>query len=122
MGTRTEKFHFENLSVYQKSLDYIDFVYNITEKFPKEERYGLSSQFQRASQSIALNIGEGSGGSNSEFKQFIKIARRSVRECIVCAAIARRRKYISESEENLSRNLCSEISKMLSGLLNSLSG
>ena len=120
MGSKIEKF--TDLIAWKEGHELVIFIYNITEKFPKEDRYGLSSQFQRASQSIALNIGEGSGGSNSEFKQFIKIARRSVRECIVCAAIARRRKYISESEENLSRNLCSEISKMLSGLLNSLSG
>ena len=115
-----ERFSFENLMVYKKSLAYLDFVYDVTSKFPKNEQFGLCSQFQRAAQSIALNIGEGSGGSKPEFQQFIKIARRSVRESVVCASIAQRRKYITDQEENISRNNCSEISRMLSGLLNSI--
>lgn len=115
-----EKFSFEELSVYQKTLDYIDFVYKITDKFPKEEKFGLTSQFQKAAQSIALNIGEGSAGSKAEFQQFIRISKRSIRECIVCATIAVRRRYITEEEERKSRSMCSELSKMLSGLLRSL--
>ncbi|MBU1922595.1 four helix bundle protein [Patescibacteria group bacterium] len=120
MGEKREKFNFENLSVYQKSLLYIDFVYKATAKFPNEERFGLASQFRRAVQSIALNIGEGSGGSNAEFKQFIRISRRSVRECIVCTTIAKMKRYITEEQENKSRDMCLELSKMLSGLLSSL--
>ncbi|MBU1147033.1 MAG: four helix bundle protein [Candidatus Omnitrophica bacterium] len=120
MGVKEEKFNFENLSVYQKALEYIDFVYIMAVKFPKEEKFGLTSQFQRAAQSIALNIGEGSGGSKAEFQQFIRIARRSVRECIVCTTIALRRKYITKQGENKSMSMCLELSKMLSGLLSSL--
>ena len=120
MGVKEEKFNFENLSVYQKALEYIDFVYTITVRFPKEERFGLVGQFQRAAQSIALNIGEGSGGSKAEFQQFIRIARRSIRECIVCTTIALRRKYMTREDENKSRSMCLELSKMLSGLLSSL--
>jgi four helix bundle protein len=120
MRNKEEKFDFENLTVYQKSLDYADFVYSLTDQFPKEERFGLTSQFQRAAHSICLNIGEGSGGSKAEFQQFIKIARRSVRECIVCTSIAERRKYITLSENLQSRTACSEVSRMLSGLLRSI--
>ena len=120
MGIEKEKFNFENLSVYQKALGYIDFVYTITTNFPKEERFGLAGQFQRAAQSIALNIGEGSGGSKAEFQQFIRIARRSVKECVVCTTIALRRNYIIRQDENKSRSMCLELSKMLSGLLSSL--
>ena len=109
MGVEENKFNFENLNVYQKALDYIDFVYLITAKFPKGEQFGLTSQFQRAAQSIALNIGEGSGGSNAEFKQFIRISRRSIRECIVCVAIALRRQYITQEEESRIRGMCSEL-------------
>src|SRR3990167_4661609 len=97
------KFSFENLNVYQKALDYVDFVYEITAKFPSDERFGLSSQFQRAAQSIALNIGEGSGGTKAEFQQFVRISRRSIRECIVCITIAERRKYVTKEQENKSR-------------------
>lgn len=57
-------FKFEELKVYQKSLDFIDVVYQVTIPFPQEERYGLTSQFRRASTSIALNIAEGSGSTD----------------------------------------------------------
>ena len=120
MENKKEAFHFEDLLVYQKSLDYLDFIYSITNKFPQDERFGLTAQFQRAAQSVCLNIGEGSGGTKLEFKQFIRISRRSIRECVVCTTIARRRKYISEPDEMKSRAACSQISKMLSGLLNSI--
>lgn len=114
------KFDFENLLVYQKALDYIDFVYELTSGFPKVESFRLTQNFQGAAQSVAVNIGEGSGGTSAEFKQFIRVARRSVRECVVCSAIARLRSYISQEAETESRRRCSELSKMLSGLHNSV--
>lgn len=115
-----EVFNFEKLFVYQKALDYIDSVYLMTNKFPKEEVYCLSSQFNRAANSIALNLGEGSGGTTNEFKNFIRISFRSVNECVVCTTIAKRRNYLSTDQENSSRKSLMEIAKMLSGLRNSL--
>ncbi len=116
-----ESFDFENLRVYQKALDFVDVVYKITKAFPVEEKFGLTDQIRRAAVSVALNIAEGSGGSKPEFKQFVKIARRSVRECIAILEISFRQKYMaSETKEKL-RNDCSDMSKMLNGLLKSLS-
>jgi four helix bundle protein len=71
------RFHFEDLVVYQKSLLFVDRVYEITEKFPSSERYNLVDQFRRAATLIALNIGEGSGGTNKEFNAFLRISKRS---------------------------------------------
>jgi four helix bundle protein len=90
-----EKFDFENLKVYQKALEYVDFVYKITKGFPKTEIFSLIDQLKRASISICLNIAEGSGGSKPEFNQFLKIARRSVRECIAISEISYRQNFIS---------------------------
>jgi four helix bundle protein len=115
-----EKFSFEHLLVYRKVLDYVDCVYEWAREFPKEEKFGLAGQFQRAAQSIALNIGKGSGGSKAEFRHFIKIARRSVMECIVCATLARRKDYLSEKDEAKSREMASRLSKMLSGLFKAI--
>lgn len=53
------KFKFEDLRVYQESLQLIDEIYETVQKFPREELYGLSDQLKRASVSIALNIAEG---------------------------------------------------------------
>jgi len=115
-----EKFDFENLKVYQKSLEYVDFVYKVTINFPKTEVFSLMDQFKRASTSICLNIAEGSGGSKTEFNQFLRIARRSVRECIAITEIAFRQEFIRNEIKEESRVLCSELSKMITGLSKSL--
>ena len=113
-------FDFEKLKVYQKALDYLDKVYLASRDFPKSELYGLTSQFQRASQSIALNIAEGSGGSKAQFKNYLRIARSSTRECVVCITIAKRQSYLSDNIYQEFRLLLIEISKMISGLMKSL--
>ncbi len=115
-----DRFDFEDLKVYQKSLDYVDFVYEITKKFPKEEIFSLANQFRRASVSVSLNIAEGSGGSKAEFNQFLKIARRSVRECVAVIEISYRQAFVSSEVKKQSRKFCIELSKMLSGLMKSL--
>ena len=120
MKVSDDRFDFEDLKVYQKSLDYIDFVYEITKDFPKEEIFSLANQFRRASVSICLNIAEGSGGSKAEFNQFLKISRRSVRECVAVTEISFRRNFISTEGKKRSREFCVELSRMLSGLMKSL--
>jgi four helix bundle protein len=115
-----DKFDFENLKVYQKALEYVDFVYKVTKYFPKTEILSLTDQFKRASISICLNIAEGSGGSKIEFNRFLKISRRSTRECIAIAEISYRQNFINSEMKDQSRNLCSELSKMLTGLIKSL--
>ena len=115
-----DKFDFENLKVYQKSLEYVDFVYEITKDFPKEELFSLTNQFRRASVSICLNIAEGSGGSKVEFNQYLKIARRSARECVAVTEVSYRRTFISTEGKKQSREFCVELSRMLNGLMKSL--
>lgn len=114
------RFNFESLIVYQKSLDYIDLVYELTSKFPAHELYGLTSQWRRAACSVSLNTGEGEGGTTKEFANFLRISKRSIKECVVCTTISLRRKYISGSEESESRARLVELSKMNSGLSKSL--
>ncbi len=115
------KFEFEGLLVYQKSLDFIQLVHFVTEKFPTSEKYSLAQQFIRAAHSIALNIGEGTGGTKPEFKNFLRISKRSVRECVVCMTIAGNQKYLHENDHQKLRSSCVEISKMLNGLIKSIS-
>jgi len=113
------EFNFEKLITYQKSLVYADFVYDMTEHFPPQEKYSLIDQFRRAAVSISLNLGEGSCGTKKEFINFIRISNRPLRKCVVCTTIANRRKYISEETNEKSRELLVEIAKLNSGLLNS---
>jgi len=115
-----ENFSFENLRVYQKALIFINFVYDITAKFPKVENYIIIDQFRRAAISVCLNISEGYGTSKLQFKRYLNISKGSTRECIALTTLSRLRGYIDANQEKILRNYCIELSKMLSGLMNSL--
>ncbi len=110
------KFNFEDLKVYDKALDFIDLVYATTCDFPKEEIYGLTSQFKRASTSIALNIAEGSGSTDKDFNKYLRTAYNSLKECVVCCTVAYRQKFINEEVNLKLRKKLVEISKMIAGL------
>ena len=93
------KFKFENLIIWQKAMDYGENIFLLSNQFPKEEIYNLTSQIRRAVDSIALNISEGSiGQSNPEYKRFIGFAIRSLAEVVTCLHKAQRRKYISDDD------------------------
>jgi len=114
------KFDFEDLVVYQKAIDFAEVVYRATKHMPDEERYGLKSQFQRAATGIALNIAEGTGGTKTEFKRFIRMATRSVRECVAIAEIAFRAEYFDKKQREYLREKLAELARMLAGLAKSL--
>ena len=100
-------FKFEKLIIWQKAMNYGKEIYNLSSKFPKTEVYNLTSQINRASDSIALNISEGSiVQSKPEFSRFMGYAIRSLAEAVTCLHKANRRNYLSESEFNkLYKNL-----------------
>ena len=118
--TENISFNFEKLSVYQKALNAADWVYKSTATFPKNEIYGITSQFRRAVVSIALNIAEGSARSKKEFRRFLDIAQGSVLECVALVEICKRRNFLEEPIVLRLRTAFSEISKMISGLKRSL--
>ena len=93
------KFKFEKLIIWQKAMDFGEDIDKITINFPDKEKFNLSSQIRRASDSIALNISEGAiGQSNPEQKKFTGYSIRSLAEVVTCLFKANRRNYISESE------------------------
>lgn len=113
--------NYRDLIVWQKSIDLVTTVYEITKLFPKEEVYGLTSQLRRAVISIPSNIAEGEGReSKKEFFQFLSIAYGSLREVETQILIAERIKYIDESVCNALIEKCSEIGKLINGLKKSL--
>jgi len=71
----------KKLDVWKKCIEFITNIYKMTEKFPREELYGLTSQIRRAAVSIASNIAEGAARSSAaERKRFFEIARSSLVE------------------------------------------
>jgi len=115
------KFRFEDLQVYQKSIDFGEIVNNLVKKFPREERFELSSQFKRAADSVALNIAEGSSGTDKQFYNYLGIAWHSAEECVACSTKSRLRNYIDfESDEEV-RKYVTELSKMITSLRSKIS-
>ena len=119
---KEDHFNFEDLKIYQKSLQFLDLIYETTIPYPPDERFNLTSQFRRAALSLSLNIAEETGASNKQNILYLDIAARSVKECVVCTTASYRRKYISENQQATIRKDLVEIKKMISGLSNYLKG
>lgn len=113
-------FMFENLKVYQKAMDFIEHATASTESFPRGY-YFLTDQLNRAALSIATNIAEGNGRfTKNDRKHFFVIARGSTQECIPLLELARRKKFIHQTNVEAMREDLTNIAKMLSGLINGL--
>ena len=115
-------FNFEKLDVWQEAIQFADLVYELTDNFPDEERFGLTNQMRRAAVSVSSNIAEGSSRvSRTDFARFVEIATGSLFEVVSQATIALRRKIIAQSDYNEIYATAEKQSKMLSGLRRSLS-
>jgi len=95
-------FRFENLDIWNLAIHFSNDIYRITEKFPRDELFGLSSQIKRAVVSISANIAEGSGSfSKRDFMVFLNYSIKSNMEVISELYIAKERKFISQEEFDL---------------------
>lgn len=112
---------YKDLIAWQKAMELVDMIYDITERFPSSEQFGLVSQLRRAAVSVPSNIAEGKAHySNRDFVRFLRHARGSLAEIETQVLIAQRRKFLPDSEmPKLSRHL-DELGRILSGLINSL--
>ncbi len=105
--------HFENLVIWQKSLDLVETLYKYLKLFPKDEIYGLVSQMKRSSISVPSNIAEGAGrNSKKEFLYFLSIANGSLNELKTQIILSNRLGYLNEKQVKLLMNNCNEIQKM----------
>lgn len=115
-------FRFEKLDVWHRSIEFADLIYEVTREFPTEERYGLTSQMRRAAVSISSNIAEGSGRiSDRDFARFLEFAYGSLMEVVSQSRIAQRQGLFDGDRCDEITNNAESLSRMLSGLRNSLS-
>ncbi|MBV7276452.1 four helix bundle protein [Clostridium sp. PL3] len=120
-----EKIHvkaFNTLIAYQKGLELVDMIYDITSNFPKFETYELGSQLRRASTSVIGNLAEGK--SQLYTKKEFSFYNNSLGSCgeIECwLEVCWRRKYISEQQYIDLKSRTIEIKKLLISYLNKLS-
>lgn len=90
---------FENLRIWQDAVQLSGEINELTKSFPRDEIFVLTSQIKRATDSISLNIAEGSTGqSNAEFKRFLGYSLRSGIEVVGCLYLAKTRPYINEEQ------------------------
>ncbi len=107
----------KDLDVWQKSLDFAETIYNLTENFPSDEKFGLVSQLRRAAVSVTSNIAEGAGRHSSrEFAQFLYIALASTSEIETQIILSERLGYIKSGSKDVLNDL-EVIRKLLSGLI-----
>jgi four helix bundle protein len=115
MGVQIKSFR--DLMVWQKAMDLVVLVYEITKQFPVDERYALSSQVKRAAVSVPSNIAEGYGRcSTADYIRFLQNALGSVYELQTQLELTVRLKFVRLDEVKESLALCAEIEKMLIAL------
>ena len=112
---------FRDLIAWQQAKALARQVYEVTRRFPDEERFGLVIQLRRAAVSIPSNIAEGRGrGTKKDFAHFLMQARGSLYEAETQIELANGLHYISGPDAARLLQACNELSRVLNGLINSI--
>ena len=110
-------YSFEKLSVWKESIELVKIVYKITNNFPSEEKFGLTSQLRRASVSISSNLAEGTSRSTNKDKaHFTTISFSSAMEVLNQFIISRELDFVLEKDYILVREKIEKITNMLNAL------
>src|SRR4051794_8266926 len=108
---------YHDLRVWQQAMDLVEQVYRATEKFPKHELYGLTSQLRRAAVSVPSNIAEGRGRrTDPEFLQFLFHARGSLCELETQLELSKRLQYLSTDDFDSMLKTTAGVASALAGL------
>ena len=111
------RFRFEKLTVWQSARQLCGEVYRVTQHFPKEELFGLTSQLRRAAVSITANIAEGSGrNSDRDFAHFLEMAYGSAMETAALLHVATDTGRLDAPKRDALLGLTAEVSAQLNAL------
>ncbi|MBW1835006.1 MAG: four helix bundle protein [Deltaproteobacteria bacterium] len=112
---------YRDLIVWKKSINLVTRIYNCTSSFPREEKFGITSQMRRAGTSIPANIAEGQARhGKKEFLQFLSIAQGSLAELETFLIISKNLDFLTEASLKELLTDCEEIAKLLYSLKRSL--
>jgi four helix bundle protein len=112
---------YRDLVAWQKAMKFVAEIYAVTQRFPGEERYGLTNQLRRASVSVPSNIAEGQARfSQKEFHHFLSQARGSLVEIETQLLIARDLKYLQPAKADNMLAIADELGRILNGLIASI--
>jgi len=111
----------KQLQVWQKAIALCEAIYQVTHRFPDDERFGLTTQMRRAAVSIPSNLAEGYGrGTRRDYRQFVRIARGSAFEVETQILVAQRLGFLTDDAANVLVSQVREVLRMLNGLIRSL--
>ena len=112
---------FRDLIVWQRAMQLTVSIYRLTQGFPREEMYGLTSQIRRSAVSVPSNIAEGHGRLNTgEYRQFLSIARGSNFELQTQLEIARALEFGNSKLLDEAEGYSHEVGKMIYAILESI--
>jgi four helix bundle protein len=108
----------KKLDLWRAAMELAVTIYQVTDSFPREERYGLTDQVRRASSSVPSNIAEGAGRqTRKEFINYLHIAQGSLSELDTHLELARRLGYLGQDSWTALDEKVERIDKMLSDLI-----
>ena len=114
--------NYRDLLVWQRSIEFVAEVYQVSALFPAEERFGLTSQLRRAAISVSANIAEGSGRATSpDLLNFLSHSRGSLKEAESLLYVAQGLDFTTEAGCSRALALGDEVSRMLAALRTSIS-
>ncbi len=114
------RFDFEDLKVYQKSLDFIDKIFKVYKSLDSEYKYSIGSNLVRAGLSIANNLAEGNGKRSKKEKiRYFDTSSDSTRECVSVFNVLKRQNMIDKQVCLELRIDAREITSMIKGLTDS---
>ena len=109
---------FDKLLVWQRAHLLVLKIYEVTNNFPKEEIWGLTSQIRRAAVSVPSNIVEGKArGSRKDFKRFLLVARGSLEEVKYQSLLAKELKYMNEEQYEEITVMIEDVGRLLGGMI-----
>jgi four helix bundle protein len=112
---------FRDLRVWRAGMDLVEQVYKLTQAFPREEAYGLTSQMRRAAVSVPSNIAEGHTREHTkEYLHHVSMAQASLAELQTQIEIAGRLNYLSAEAINQTLEQAASLSRQLYALRNGL--
>ena len=112
---------YKDLQVWQKGIEIVDLIYQLTEQFPNSETYGLSSQMRRAAVSIPANIAEGFVRKHTkEYQQLLHVALGSCAELDTLLIITHKRGYTNTEQIQQLAEAINHETRMLVRLIQSL--
>lgn len=117
----TTFFRFEDLMIYHKSIEYVDQVFAMAKQTGNDPfTKSFFDRYLTSANGISMNIAEGSSRNKSQFVYYLKMAKSSVRECVVLSSVALNRNFISKEAYEESKTQLMEMTKMIGALIGSL--